>query len=165
MAMNELGDLLDNFDLDITLRDAGCDENLLPMQRAAANLCIGMDINDAYLSVRELPQAVEWIHNGVPEGRRKLVDVLGSECDDFQRAIYYALAGRGVVEQLDTLQWLMRLLKARGQVAGELSRKRVYRRPLVSPYVAAEPDGPLVARTATFELGASWSADRGPCPQ
>jgi hypothetical protein len=65
---------------------------------------------------------------------------------------------------LDTLDWLSALLKARGLVAARLSRKRITRRVLVSPYVAEEPDGPLVSPDAGFELGAAWSADRGPTP-
>lgn len=156
--------LLAQFDLDIGLRDAACDADLRPQQRAVANLCLGMGIDDAYLSVRELTQAVNWVHHGVPEGRAKLAAILSNACDDFQRAIYYALAGRGVVEMLDTLDWLSGLLKARGLVAGELGRKRILRRALVSPYVAEEPDGPLVSPDSGFALGAAWSADRGPKP-
>jgi hypothetical protein len=156
--------LLENFDLDISLRDAACDPDLLPQQRAVANLCLGMDIDDAYLSVRELHQAVDWVHHCVPEGRQKLAATLSNPCDDFQRALYYALAGRGIVEMLDTLGWLAGLLKARGRVAAQLSRARIMRRPLISPYVAAEPDGPLVSPDPGFELGAAWAADRGPHP-
>lgn len=156
--------LLANFDLDIALRDAGCDPELLPQQRVVANLCLGMEIDDAYLSVRELAQAVEWVHHGVPEGRAKLAAILSNACDDFQRAIYYALAGRGIVEMLDTLAWLAALLKARGKMAAQLSRRRIARRDLVSPYVAAEPDGPLVSADSGFSLGAAWSADQGPRP-
>jgi len=89
--------LLDQFDLDIALRDAACDPDLRPQQRVVANLCLGMGIDDAYLSVRELAQAVDWAHHGVPEGRAKLAAILSNACDDFQRAVYYALAGRGIV--------------------------------------------------------------------
>lgn len=156
--------LLDHFDLDIALRDAACDPHLRPQQRAAANLCLGMGIDDAYLSVRELAQAVDWVHHGLPEGRVKLAAILSNACDDFQRAIYYALAGRGVVEMLDTFDWLLALLKARGLIAAALSRKRIARRALVSPYVAEEPDGPLVSPDSHFPLGAAWSVDRGPRP-
>jgi hypothetical protein len=155
---------MENFDLDIGLRDAACDPELLPQQRTVANLCLGMDIDDAYLSVRELYQAIDWVHHGVPEGRAKLAGLLSNRCDDFQRALYYALAGRGIVDMLDTLGWLAELLKARGRVAAALSRARIGRRALVSPYVAAEPDGPLVSSDPGFELGAAWAADCGPRP-
>lgn len=114
--------ILADFDLDIGLRDAACDPELLPQQRVVANLSLGMEIDDAYLSVRELHQAVDWVHHGVPEGRAKLAAILSNGCDDFQRALYFALAGRGVIEMLDTLEWLQGLLKARGRIAASLSR-------------------------------------------
>lgn len=154
--------ILADFDLDIGLRDAACDPELRPQQRVVANLSLGMEIDDAYLSVRELHQAVDWVHHGVPEGRAKLAAILSNGCDDFQRALYFALAGRGVIEMLDTLEWLQGLLKARGRIAASLSRARIARRPLVTPYVAAEPDGPLVSADSEFELGAAWSVDQGP---
>ena len=48
----------DHFDLDIALRDASCDLNVLPARRAIAALCIGVGVDDAYFSVRELREAV-----------------------------------------------------------------------------------------------------------
>ena len=35
-------------------------------------------------------------------------------------------------------------------------------KPLVNPYVAAEPDGPLGRFDPAFAIGASWSHDPGP---
>lgn len=152
------------FDLDIELRDAGCDVNIIPMRRAVANLCIGMDVDDAYYSVRELREAMVMVFEGVPKGREKLTTVLATACDDFQRAIYYALAGRGIGDALEALDWLLAILRCRGKLAASLSRQRIYRRPLVSPYVSEEPEGPLVAPDRGFELGKSWSVERGPGP-
>jgi len=70
--------------------------------------------------------------------------------DDFQRCIYYCLAGRGVVEMIDDLMWLEELLEARGRIAGDIHRRRIKARPLVSPYVADEPDGPMVSAADDF---------------
>ena len=95
---------LDRFDLDIVLRDASCDMNLQPMRRAIAALCIGVSVDDAYLSVRELREAVSLVHENAPGGRAKLAGILSTQCDDFQRAIYYCLAGRGVVEMADAME-------------------------------------------------------------
>ena len=136
---------LDHFDLDIVLRDASCDMNLQPVRRAIAALCIGVSVDDAYLSVRELREAVSLVHENAPGGRAKLAAILSTSCDDFQRAIYYCLAGRGVVEMAEAMDWLLTLLKARGRIAAWLSRSRVRRKDLVSPYVAEAPDGPLVS--------------------
>ena len=154
----------DHFDLDIALRDASCDLNLPPARRAIAALCIGVGVDDAYLSVRELREAVSLVHENAAGGRAKLASVLSNSCDDFQRAIYYSLAGRGVVEMAEAMDWLLALLKARGRTAAWLSRSRVRRKDLISPYVSEAPDGPLVSASPDFELGQSWFVERGPEP-
>jgi hypothetical protein len=91
-----IGAHTDHFDLDIELRDASCDLNVLPARRAIAALCIGVGVDDAYFSVRELREAVSLVHENAPGGRAKLAAILSNSCDDFQRAIYFCLAGRGV---------------------------------------------------------------------
>ena len=159
-----IGAHTDHFDLDIELRDASCDLNVLPARRAIAALCIGVGVDDAYFSVRELREAVSLVHENAPGGRAKLAAILSNSCDDFQRAIYFCLAGRGGVEMADAMDWLLAMLKARGRTAAWLSRSRVRRKDLVSPYVAEEPDGPLVSASADFELGQSWFVERGPEP-
>ncbi|WP_252405173.1 hypothetical protein, partial [Escherichia coli] len=86
------------FDLDITLRDAALDMENRPTRRMIANAAIGMHVEDAYYSVRELREAVSWVHEGVSAGKLKLAEILGNDgADDFQRCIYFCLAGRGVV--------------------------------------------------------------------
>ena len=151
---------LDRFDLDVTLRDAALDEQNRPTRRMIANASIGMHVEDAYYSIRELREAVSWIHEGEAGGKRKLASILSNPAgDDFQRCIYFCLAGRGVVEMLDDLMWLEDLLEARGRIAGEMHRRKVGARPLVAPYVADEPDGPVVAATEDFLQGRSWWVD------
>ncbi|MDF0546578.1 hypothetical protein PX699_29940 [Sphingobium sp. H39-3-25] len=151
---------LDQFDLDVTLRDVALDEQNRPARRMIANASIGMHIEDAFYSVRELREAVSWIHEGEPGGKRKLTSILSNPAgDDFQRCIYFCLAGRGVVEMIDDLMWLEELLEARGRIAGEMHRCRVKARLLVRPYVADEPDGPVVSSSEDFQQGRSWWAD------
>lgn len=151
---------LDRFDLDISLRDAALDPENRPTRRMIANAAIGMHVEDAYYSVRELREAVGWVHEGVSEGKRRLTAILSNDAgDDFQRCIYYCLAGRGVVAMLDDLLWLEDLLEARGRVAGEMHRRKTRTMPLVPPYVAQEPDGPLVGADADFRQGRSWWSD------
>ncbi len=150
----------DRFDLDITLRDAGLDAENRPTRRMIANAAIGMDVEDAYYSVRELREAVAWTHEGDVAGKRKLMEILANDgADDFQRCIYFCLAGRGVVDMLDDLEWLEDLLERRGRVAGEVRRMKARRMPLTNPYVADAPDGPLVKLDGDFEQGPSWWAD------
>ncbi len=150
----------DRFDLGITLRDAALDAENRPTRRMIANAAIGMNVEDAYYSVRELREAVSWVHEGVPAGKQKLAQILANDgADDFQRCIYFCLAGRGVVAMLDDLEWLEDLLERRGRVAGEVIRLRGSRMPLTNPYVADAPDGPLVRKDGDFEQGPSWWAD------
>ena len=102
---------LNRFDLDITLRDASVDPASRPTQRMLAAAALGMDVEDAYFAAVELREAVEWIHEGITGGKRKLSTILGNSCDDYQRCLYYILAGRGVVQMLDDLMWLEELLE------------------------------------------------------
>ena len=88
--------------------------------------------------------------------------ILSTACDDFQRCLYYCVAGKGVVTMLDDLVWLEKLLEARGRIAGHIYRNKLPVKPLVNPYVAAEPDGPLGRFDPAFAIGASWSHDPGP---
>ena len=120
-----IGAHTDHFDLDIELRDASCDLNVLPARRAIAALCIGVGVDDAYFSVRELREAVSLVHENAPGGRAKLASILSTSCDDFQRAIYFCLAGRGVVEMADAMDWLLAMLKARvaSRVSGICGRR------------------------------------------
>ena len=150
---------LEPFDLDITLRDANTDLDNSPERRNLAGAAIGMDVEDAYFAAVELREAVEWVHEGVPGGKRKLSMILGNACDDYQRCLYYSLAGRGVVKMLDDLMWLEDLLEARGRVAGQLAKKRIQTMPLECPYVSTKADGPLVRADDDFEQGPSWSHD------
>lgn len=149
----------DWIDVEIPLRDAAVDPHMRPSRRMIANACLGVGLEDAYYSVRELREAIALIHQGERRGRRKLAEILGNGCDDFQRCLYYALAGRGIVLVLDDLGWLEALLKERGKHATAQLARRGRIMPLVNPYVAPAPDGPVPAVDADFALGPSWFLD------
>src|SRR3546814_15535362 len=74
------------FDLDVTLRDAALDDQNRPTRRMLANAAIGMHVEDAYYSVRELREAVSWINEGGTGSNRKLASIrpeerrVGEEC-------------------------------------------------------------------------------------
>lgn len=154
-------DLLDQFDLNLSLEEAALAPEHTPTQRMLANACIGMDTLDAFYAVAELRQAAVWVHEGIPQGKRKLTAILGNDAaDDFQRCLYYALAGRGVVEMLDELGWLEAMLERRAKVAGRLHARGIRLRPLASPYVSAEADGPVGVYDPEFAQGASWWLER-----
>ena len=147
------------FDTDIMLRDASLDPRNRPTRRMIANAAIGVEVDDAYYSLRELREAIAWIHEGDTRGKPKLVRMLANECDDYQRCLYYALAGRGIVHMLDDLEWLEEILETRARIVGHVRRARERCMPLVSPYVSAEPDGVLPMADAEFQQGPSWYLD------
>lgn len=144
-------------DIDITLVDASLDYMERPERRAIAALSIGVEAIDAYYSVAELREAVHSVGSRHPDGRQKLGRILGERGDDYQRAIYYALAGRGASHMLDDLDWLIAILEARGGVA----RDHAVMEP-ISPYVSPEPDGPVGCFAPSFPLGMSWRSFRAP---
>ncbi|MBA3895820.1 MAG: hypothetical protein H0X36_01495 [Sphingomonadaceae bacterium] len=147
------------FDTDIVLRDASVDPHNRPTRRMIANAAIGVEVDDAYYSLRELREAVAWVHEGDPRGKPKLKRMLANECDDYQRCLYYALAGRGIVQMLDDLEWLEEILEARARIVGVVRRTTGRSMPLVAPYVSAEPDGILPAPEGDFRQGPSWYLD------
>jgi hypothetical protein len=150
----------DRFDLDIAVRDASLDPDVRPTRRMIAAATLGMEVEDAYYSVRELRDALVSLHEGEIGAKARLAAILGNDgTDDFQRCIYYALAGRGIVAMLDDIMWLEDLLEARGRLAGKLLRAKVRTMPLVDPYVAKEPDGPVARADADFTQGPSWYLD------
>lgn len=155
----EMPDLVGRFDLDLTLRDASLDPANRATRRMLAAAAIGTEVNDGYYAAVELREAVQWVHEGEPGAKLKLSMILGNQCDDYQRCLYFILAGRGIVQMLDDLMWLEELLEARGRVAGRLFKRRSAVMPQVQPYVASEPDGPLVAVNRQFQQGASWYLD------
>lgn len=147
------------FDIDIVLRDASLDSNNRPTRRMIANAAIGVAADDAYYALRELREAVSWVHEGDARGKPKLKRMLANQCDDYQRCLYYALAGRGVVQMLDDLEWLEKILEARARIVGAVRRAKGHCMPLVAPYVASEPDGIVPVPDGDFKQGPSWYLD------
>lgn len=148
-----------SLDLDITLRDAAVDETNRPTRRMLANACVGVDAFDAYYATLELFDALQSVHEGIAGGKAKLARILSTHCDDFQRCLYYSLAGRGVIQMLSDLEWLFSMLRARTEISAALLRSGGAVRSGNPPYVSAEPDGPVVSGDTDFELGASWFLD------
>ncbi len=147
------------FDLDIQLRDEALDPLNTPAKRMVANASIGIEPFDAYYSTRELREAVEGVFQGEPGAKKRLARILGTECDDYQRCLYYQLAGRGIVQMLDVLCWLEEILAKRTIISADLFRAKTWPAVMVNPYVAAQPDGPLVSADPNFEEGPSWYLD------
>ena len=149
-------------DLDITLRDAALDEANRPTRRMLANACIGIDPFDAYYASLELFEALQAVHEECTGAKAKLARILSTRCDDFQRCLYYSLAGRGVMQMLEDLKWLLHILRGRTKISAELLRHGGNVRAARPPYISDEPDGPIPATDPAFDLGASWFLDPEP---
>lgn len=147
------------FDLEITLRDAALDEANRPTRRMLANACIGVDPFDAYYASLELFEALQAVHEECADAKAKLARILSTRCDDFQRCLYYSLAGRGVVQMLEDFEWLLQILKGRTKISADLLRHSGQIETSRPPYIGDEPDGPIAAASPDFELGASWFLD------
>lgn len=147
------------FDLDIQLRDEAVNERNSPVQRMLANAVIGVEPYDAYYAVRELRENLKSVFEGDPGAKARLARLLSNECDDLQRCLYYQVAGRGVVQMLDAMEWLEDILNARALLCGDLLRSKKPLAIMLNPYVAPEPDGPIVSPAADFREGASWYLD------
>lgn len=147
------------FNLDLMLYDAALNERSAPTRRMLANAVLNIEPEEAYHGAYELLLAVEAVHQEMDQGKCQLAQILARKGDDYQRCLYYILAGRGVVQMLDDLRWIVGLLRTRHDQLLECRTKgiRVVRSPGV--YIASEPDGVLPANDADFRLGASWVND------
>lgn len=146
--------------VEFALRDPLCDPATLPTHAALAALSIGVVPKDAYESVAELRQAVNEVYCGMPDARARLTGILGNRCcDDYQRAVYYAVAGRGVAVMFKALEWLEEVLLGRYRLdRQEFKNCRSVMYDL-SPYVSEFPQGPIPQREERFELGPAWLLD------
>lgn len=147
------------FDLDIMLHDAALDYGNRPTRRMLANACIGVEAFDAYYATRELYDALTAVHEGLAKAKGRLAQILSTRCDDFQRCLYYIVAGRGVVQMLEDLDWLLTILQARIAISRDLLRKGRNPAFAASPYISSQPDGPVPSASAEFGLGPSWYLD------
>lgn len=147
------------FNLDLMLYDAALNERSAPTRRMLANAVLNIEPEEAYHGAYELLLAVEAVHQEMDLGKCQLAQILARKGDDYQRCLYYILAGRGVVQMLDDLRWIVGLLRTRYDQMLECRAKGT--RVVYSPgvYLANEPDGVLPANDADFRLGASWFND------
>jgi hypothetical protein len=133
-------------DLEFSFEEALCNPRLASSKRVLAGLCIGMDEDDAFAAVNELHAAVAAAVGTGSAGSERLMEVLSNRaCDDFQRALYFALAGRGIDNMVTSLRWLREVLRIRRRASSwaRLSNVPVVRE--ASPYVSDRPDGPVPA--------------------
>jgi hypothetical protein len=144
------------FDIDAELKEiADCDHELNSI-RVIALLSIGLPAEEAFLRSRELLEAVQSSASDRPAGKRQLATLLGANENDFQRALYYALAGRGAVAMLADLQRLTHVLESRYFLSINTHNHGVELSQPFNPYLTDKPDGPLGTFDPDYTLSDIW---------
>ena len=144
------------FNIDAEVKEiADCDyeQNSL---RVLALLSIGLPAEEAFLRCRELLETVQWSASDVPAGKRRLAALLGSQENDYQRALYYALAGRGAIAMLADLQLLTKVLESRYLLSIAAGNQGVIISQPFNPYLTDQPDGPLGTFDPDYTLSDIW---------
>lgn len=113
--------MLYGYDFELPLRDALNDPGLDPTRRALAALAIGTRLDDGHLAALELAGAAEQLavdrkaglSDEAGQGAARIRTILGAECDNYQRALWYAVSRQAPEAAAGHLRWLTRLMRGR----------------------------------------------------
>jgi hypothetical protein len=146
-----------NIDIDLGLAEVrDCNDEHWTM-RALAGASVGVDPEDALSAASELSRAVNGLMAGNRETKSELATILGGRGNDYQRCLWYALAGRDPLGTSVDLGRLVELLGARAQLARNAAARGSGIVLSPAPYVTDSVDGPLGVFSPEFTLGAHWS--------
>jgi hypothetical protein len=144
-------------DLDLGLIEVRDNPDEHWTMRALAGHSVGMPVGEGYRAVHELQWAVGLLANGAERGREELTKILGADRIDYQRALFYALAGRGPIAMVIDLNRLLHLMRARQSVARWARSKRLKTTLQNSPYCHYDgPEVPPGEYSANFDLKDAW---------
>lgn len=149
-------DWLSGLNVDLGLMEVRDDVDEQWERRALAGASIGMDPQDALLLAHELASAIDFLVAGSPLGKIALAGILADDRNDYQRCLWYALAGRHPFSVATDVRWLVGLLRARAQQWADAiaAGRSVTKGPC--PYVTDRVEGPVGDFSADFELGGQW---------
>ena len=125
--------------------------------RAIAGASVGVDPEDALSAATELSAVVNGLMAGHTDAKAQLATILGGRGNDYQRCLWYNLAGRDPLGTSVDLGRLVELLARRAALAREAAVTGSGVRLAVDPYVTDEADGPLGVFRQDFTLGVQWS--------
>jgi hypothetical protein len=135
-------------EMDRPLFALSLDPKSLPLVRAMAGLCVGMGLDDGGLATQELFEAVKEFWSSKTYVGSRLSAILANECDDFQRALFFATVGRARPLVRASFELVLEALGERGRIWRKAKLADEKLQPLVSPYVvAAKPEA------CVFDLG------------
>ena len=124
--------------------------------RALAGASVGVDPEDAFAGASELSEAVNGLMAGFAGAKPALATILGGRGNDYQRCLWYILAGRDPLGTAVDLGRLVELLERRCALAREAAVAGTGVAVAQDPYVTDEVDGPLGVFSAEFKLGRQW---------
>jgi hypothetical protein len=155
MAINS--EWVRNIDVDLGLIEVrDCSDEHWTM-RALAGASVGVDPEDALSAATELSGAVNGLMAGHSDAKAALAGILGGRGNDYQRCLWYVLAGRDPLGTSVDLGRLVELLSGRAALARGAAVNGSGVLVEADPYVTDEADGPLGVFSGDFTLGAQWS--------
>lgn len=121
------------------------------------SFALGMPVGEGHRAVRDLHRALALLVEGVTEGKALLSDIPSADRIDYQRAIFYALAGRGQIAMVTDLGRLSKLMEAMVALARWAEGHGLKTRLQSSPYCNYDgPEIPPGAFSADFALTDAW---------
>lgn len=148
---------LEGVDVDAVLQDVREDDSQSWELRVLAGASIGIDPIGGFRAVLELGDAVGRIVRGDGEGKRRLARILGRSGDDYQRCLWYTVAGRDPLTVATCFGELEKLMAARASMWVTASRGGLAPTKSDNPYWTARPEGPRARYDEHFELGEHWA--------
>jgi hypothetical protein len=147
----------DPIDLDLGLIEIRDNADEPWTMRAIAGHSVGMPVEEGCRAVRNLHRAVALLADGVGEGRAMLAGILGEDRIDYQRSLFYALAGRGPIAMVVDLGRLSILMEARVALARWAAGQGLKTTLQQSPYRYYDgAEVPPASFSAAFALSDAW---------
>lgn len=149
-------DWLHDLNIDLGLIEVRDDPDACWERRALAGASVGTDPGITLAEAYMLACTIDRIVAGDPDGKRELAEILGDARNDYQRCLWYTLAGRHPFAIATDVRWLTGLLRARDAqwMAARKAGRTVTKEP--SPYVTDAADGPVGVFGRDFVLGPQW---------
>ena len=154
MALQDLW--LEGIDVDAALYDVRDDDAQAWEVRALAGASIGIDPIAGLRAVIELSSALERIVRGESEGKTQLAAILDRAGDDYQRCLWYTVAGRDPLAVATSFGELEKLMAARALLWVEVGDRGLAPTKSDNPYWTTAPEGPRATFSDRFELGDHW---------
>lgn len=155
MALQDLW--LEGIDVDAALYDIRDDDTQAWEVRALAGASIGIDPIAGLRAVIELSTAMERIVRGENDGKAQLASILGRAGDDYQRCLWYTVAGRDPLAVATLFGELEKLMAARAMLWVEADDRGLTPAKADNPYWTTRPEGPPATFSDRFELGEHWT--------